>query len=198
MLPPRYATSSLTNKEGKWRRFDLHFKTVNWVLGCLITRSKAHTFTWCIAPEFSSISVWICSKHSKCNSVSNLRWTEDQLCYHSHHKAEKQHCCMFWSSQQKCYYLLALDLDQVCTDGWSCRESVNKSTIAGGAAGAEVQQPAERAVLRVFQSKTATTKPCSSLSSLIPHLKETRTCKKSNYGLTFLICILFLKNLLHH
>lgn len=118
-----YAISSLINKDWKLQRFDLHFKTVKGVLGCLITRSKAHTFTWCIALEFSSFFVWICSKHSKWNSVSNLRWTEDQLCYHSHHKAEKQHCCMLWSSQQKCYYLLTLDLDQVCTDGWSCRES---------------------------------------------------------------------------
>lgn len=62
-----YAISSLINKDWKLQRFDLHFKTVKGLLGCLITRSKAHTFTWCIALEFSSFFVWICSKHSKRN-----------------------------------------------------------------------------------------------------------------------------------
>jgi len=32
---------------------------------------------------------------SKCNSVPNLHWTEDQLSWHSHRPAEKQHCRMF-------------------------------------------------------------------------------------------------------
>lgn len=170
-------------------RFDLHFKTLNWVLDCLITRSKAHTFTWCIAPESSSFSACICSKHWKCNSVSNLHWTEDQLCYNSHHKAEKQHCCTFWPSQQKCYYLLTLDLDQVCTDGWSCRES-NEQIRYCWRCSCERSTGAhkERAVLRAFQSKRATTKHYGSLSNLISHIKETRIYKKSTYELTFLFC----------
>lgn len=76
---------------------------------------------------------------------------------------------------------------------------MKKSTIAGGAAvswGTGAHR--ERAALTAFQSKTATTKPYGSLSSLIPHIKETTVCKKSIYDLTFLICILFLKNLFHH
>lgn len=36
-----YAASSLTNKKGKWwQRLDLQFKTVNLVLGCLITNQN--------------------------------------------------------------------------------------------------------------------------------------------------------------
>lgn len=71
---------------------------------------------------------------------------------------------------------------------------MNKSTIAGGAAGSwGTGAHKERAVLTAFQSKTATRKPYGSLSSLISHIKETRICKKSTYGLMFLFCILFLK-----
>lgn len=185
-----YTTNSLTNKKGKWwQRLDLPLKTVNRVLGCLITRSKTHTFTWCKAPELSSFYVRICSKHSV-SVILFQTYAEQRISCPTTATTKLKSSIVACSDQVNRSVIICLHLIWIkfLLMGDPTVTVMNKSAIARGEAviwgtGGHIKL----AVQTGFQSKTATEKPYSSLNSI----KETSVFKMSNYRLIFLLCILF-------